>query len=146
MFAVRSRPFPDVIEHAVMQLSDVRFFERVRRFHRAIVKDPFSRPQNVQRFVFVQLSCGADAGNQLFGLLRRNGCVPVGVFVVEDEVHFDLPFKRRWTSSSISWLAFSGFWSSSAIVCTTLLTSRAARSRAGRSASSANEPDFGTSA
>jgi hypothetical protein len=95
MFAVLSRPFPDVIEHAVMQLSDVRFFERVGGFHRAVVKGPFSRPQNVQRFVFVQFSYGADAGNQLFGFLRTNGCVPVGVFVVEDEVHFDLPFKRR---------------------------------------------------
>src|SRR6266404_4553826 len=116
MFAVRSRPFPDVIEHAVMQPSDVRLFERVRGFHRAIVKGPFSRPQNVQRFIFVQLSHGADAGNQLFGFLRTNGCVLVGVFVVEDEVHYDLPFKRRRTSSSISWLAFSGFWSSSAIV------------------------------
>src|SRR5271155_1803945 len=146
MFAVRSRPFPDVIEHAVMQLSDVRFFERVRGFHCAIVKGPFSRPQNVQRFVFVQLAHGADAGNQLFGFLRTNGRIPVGVFMIEDEVHFDLPFKRRWTSSSISWLAFSGSWSSSAIVCRTLLASRAARSRVGRSASSANEPDFGTSA
>src|SRR5580704_6857916 len=146
MFAVRSRPFPDVIKHAVMQLSDVRFFERVLGFHRAIVKGPLSRPQNVQRFVFVQLSDGADAGNQLFGFLRTNGRIPVGVFMVEDEVHFDLSFKRRWTSSSISWLAFPGFWSSSAIVCRTLLTSRDARSRVGCYASSANEPDFGTSA
>ena len=45
--------------------------------------------------------------------LRIIGSV-MGVFMVEDEVHYDLSFRRRWTSSSISWLAFSGFWSSSA--------------------------------
>src|SRR5215469_10796115 len=146
MLAVRARPFPDVVEHAAMQFPDVGLFERVHGFHGTIAKRPLAGLQNVQRFVFIQLAHRADAGNQLVGFFRTNGRIPVRVFVIEDEVHFDLPFRRRRTSSSISWVAFSGFWSSSAMVCTTLFTSRAARSRVGCSASSAKEPDFGTSA
>src|SRR5215471_3141843 len=144
MLTVRACPFPDVIEHATVQFPDVWFFEWLRGSHRSIVERPLPCLQNVQRFIFIQLAHGADAGNQLFGFFGANRRISVRVFVVEDEVHFDLPFRRRWTSSSSSWVAFSGFWSSSAMVCTTLFTSRAARSRAGCSASSAKEPDFGT--
>src|ERR1700722_14916446 len=116
MFAVRSRRFPDVIEHAVIQFSEVRFFERDRRFQSCDRQRPIVAPTECSTLRIRSTLHGADAENQLFGLLRTNGCIPVGLFMVEDEVHFDLSFKRRWTSSSISWLAFSGFWSSSAMV------------------------------
>src|SRR5438445_11502899 len=146
MPSICAGPFPDVVERAVVQLTDVRFLDRVPGVHCSSIKRPLPPPQNVQRFVFIQLAHRADLGNQLFGFLRTNGRISVGVFVIEDEVHLDLPFKRRWTSSSISCVVFSGFWSSRAIVCTTRLTSRAARSTVGCSASSVNDPDFGTSA
>lgn len=43
-----------------------------------------------------------------------------------EDVHFVLLwFKRPLASSSISWSAFSGFWSSSTMVWTTRCTSRA---------------------
>src|SRR5215831_12979264 len=145
MGSILARPFPDVVEHLVVQVAEVRFVERVPGFHCSSVKCPIVAAENVQCFVFVEFAHGADLRNELFGFFLANRRVSVGVFVIEDEVHLDLLFKRRWTSSSISSVVFSGFWSSSAMVCTTRLTSRVARSRAGCSASSANVPDFGTS-
>jgi hypothetical protein len=48
---------------------------------------------------------------------RPDRRIPVRVFLIEDEVHRILRrFKRRRAPSSISWLVFSSFWSSSAIV------------------------------
>ena len=79
-----------------MQFPDVRFFERVHGFHRSVVERPGSGRHHVQGFVFIQLAYGAYAGNQLFRLFRSDRSIPIGVFLIEDEVHRVLRrFRRR---------------------------------------------------
>src|ERR1700733_7591328 len=104
-----------------MQVSDIQFIQRGEGVYRLTIKRPIAGRQYVERFVFIEFADGADAGNELVGLFRPNRSVPVRVFVIEDEVHrVLLRCRRRCASSSVSWLAFSGFWSSSAIVWMTL--------------------------
>src|ERR1700685_287077 len=147
ILAVRSRPFPNFVEHLAVESSDVRLVQGIHGFHGAAVESPLSGLHDVQRFVFVQFRHGADSGNQRFRFLGANGSIPVRELGIEDEVHrVFLRLSLRCASSSISWFAFSGFWSSSIIVCITLSTSLLVRSRVGCSASSVNEPALGTSA
>lgn len=49
---------------------------------------PTCSAKNVQRLVFVEFFHGADFWNQLFGFFRADRSVPIGVLVIEDEVHF----------------------------------------------------------
>ena len=73
----------------------VRFIEGVSGVNRAIAERPLLRFENVERFVFVEFFHGADFRNQLFGFFRADRGVPVGVLVIEDEVHFVLPRSKR---------------------------------------------------
>ena len=50
---VRAGPPPDVVEHPVMQVSDIQFIQRVEGFHRSAIKRPIARRQYVQGFVFI---------------------------------------------------------------------------------------------
>ncbi len=68
-----------------MQFANVRFFERVCRFHHSAIKGPFSGPENIDGFIFVELPQCADARNELFGFCGSDRSISVRVFLIEDK-------------------------------------------------------------
>ena len=96
MRAIGASPFPNLVEHFAVKRADVGLLQRVGRCHGSAVERPRLGLQNVQCFVFVQLSHRADSRNQLLRFLSANGRVPVCQFLIEDEVHRVLfRFSRR---------------------------------------------------
>jgi hypothetical protein len=69
------------------------------------------------RFVFVQLPHGADAGNQLFGFLRTNGRIPVGVFMIRSGRALRGQRQSiRLTATAVSSLPHQGYGPAETIV------------------------------
>src|SRR5258706_3176242 len=141
---ILSSPFPRRIEHSAVKFTDIYSIERVSLTHHSRTKGPSLGLQNILPLPLVEFSSCCEVGNKLSCVVRMERRITRSSIEIGNCTHRFL--SRRCASSSISFETLPVAWSSSAMVCSTSRTSRAASWRVRRSANSTMEPVLGTSA
>ena len=95
MSSVGPGPLPYLVEHFRVQCPEIGFFQGICGIHGSTAEGPLVGLQNIKRLVLVEFAHGADFRNQLLGFFGADWGVPIGVLVIEDEVHFVLPRRKR---------------------------------------------------